>query len=136
MEQQHPPSPMRLPEILKDQFGALEAVANSSIKLARYAPEDERAMDARRGSGAGVRQHAARGARRGDGVGAGAGSGVTGLMRTKKCTRGGGSRRVLSMVCRSESPFVTACPAEYKCYLPAERGQMTTHHVAPKQKTP
>ncbi|HEX8318861.1 hypothetical protein [Longimicrobium sp.] len=26
-------------------FGALEAVANSSIKLARYAPEDELAMD-------------------------------------------------------------------------------------------
>jgi hypothetical protein len=32
-------------EILKDRFGALEAVANSSIKLARYAPEDELAMD-------------------------------------------------------------------------------------------
>ena len=45
MEQQHTPSPMRLLEILKDRFGALEAVANSSIKLARYAPEDELAMD-------------------------------------------------------------------------------------------
>lgn len=45
MEQQHPPSPMRLLEILSDRFGALEAVANSSIKLARYAPEDELAMD-------------------------------------------------------------------------------------------
>jgi hypothetical protein len=45
MEQQHPPSPMRLLEILKDRFGALEAVANSSIKLARYEPEDELAMD-------------------------------------------------------------------------------------------
>ena len=45
MEPQHPPSPMRLLEILKDRFGALEAVANSSIKLARYAPEDELAMD-------------------------------------------------------------------------------------------
>ena len=45
MEQQHPPSPMRLLEILKDRFAALEAVANSSIKLARYAPEDELAMD-------------------------------------------------------------------------------------------
>ena len=45
MEQQHPPSPMPLLEILKDRFGALEAVANSSIKLARYAPEDELAMD-------------------------------------------------------------------------------------------
>jgi hypothetical protein len=45
MEQPNPPSPMRLLEILKDRFGALEAVANSSIKLARYAPEDELAMD-------------------------------------------------------------------------------------------
>lgn len=45
MEQQHPPSPMRLLEILKDRFGALEAVANSSIKLAHYAPEEELAMD-------------------------------------------------------------------------------------------
>ena len=44
-QQQHPPSPMRLLEILKDRFGALEAAANSSIKLARYAPEDELAMD-------------------------------------------------------------------------------------------
>jgi hypothetical protein len=32
-------------KILKDRFGALEAVANSSIKLARYATEDELAMD-------------------------------------------------------------------------------------------
>ncbi len=45
MEQPHPPSPMRLLEILKDRFGALGAAANSSIKLARYAPEDELAMD-------------------------------------------------------------------------------------------
>jgi hypothetical protein len=45
MEQQPPPSPMRLLEILKDRFGALEAVANASIKLARYAPEHELAMD-------------------------------------------------------------------------------------------
>ncbi len=36
---------MRNLEILQDRFGALEAVANSSIKLARYAPEDELAMD-------------------------------------------------------------------------------------------
>jgi hypothetical protein len=43
--QQHPPSPMRLLEILTDRFGALEAAANSSIKLARYAPEDELSMD-------------------------------------------------------------------------------------------
>jgi hypothetical protein len=45
MEQQSPPSPMRLLEILKDRFGALEAAANSSIKLARYAPEEELSMD-------------------------------------------------------------------------------------------
>jgi hypothetical protein len=44
-QQQHPPSPMRLLEILQDRFGALEAVANASIKLARYAPEEELAMD-------------------------------------------------------------------------------------------
>ena len=43
--QQSPPSPMRILEILKDRFGALEAVANSSIKLARYAPETELSMD-------------------------------------------------------------------------------------------
>ncbi|WP_420124897.1 hypothetical protein [Longimicrobium sp.] len=36
---------MRSLEILKDRFGALEAAANSSIKLARYAPEEELAMD-------------------------------------------------------------------------------------------
>jgi hypothetical protein len=45
MEQHQPPSPIRLLEILKDRFGALEAVAFSSIKLARYAPEDELSMD-------------------------------------------------------------------------------------------
>jgi hypothetical protein len=42
---QHPPSPMRLLEVLKDRFGALEAAAYSSIKLARYAPEEELSMD-------------------------------------------------------------------------------------------
>jgi hypothetical protein len=42
---QHPLAPTRLFEILTDRFGALEAVANTSIKLARYAPEDELAMD-------------------------------------------------------------------------------------------
>jgi hypothetical protein len=41
----HPPSPMRLFEMLTDRFGALEAVANTTIKLARHAPEDELAMD-------------------------------------------------------------------------------------------
>lgn len=40
-----PASPMRQFEILTDRFGALEAVANTTIKLARYAPEDELAMD-------------------------------------------------------------------------------------------
>jgi hypothetical protein len=45
MEQQSQPSPMRLLEILKDRFGALEAAAYSSIKLARYAPETELSMD-------------------------------------------------------------------------------------------
>lgn len=45
MEQRHLVSPTRLLEILTDRFGALEAVANSSIKLARHAPEDELAMD-------------------------------------------------------------------------------------------
>jgi hypothetical protein len=44
-DQQTRPSPMRLLEMLADRFGALEAVANSSIKLARYAPEEELAMD-------------------------------------------------------------------------------------------
>ena len=45
MEQQATPSPMRTLEILKDRFGALEAAAYSSIKLARYAPENELSMD-------------------------------------------------------------------------------------------
>lgn len=38
-------SPMRLLEMLMDRFSVFEAVANSTIKLARYAPEDELAMD-------------------------------------------------------------------------------------------
>jgi hypothetical protein len=41
------PSPMRLLEMLSDRFGVFEAVAESSIKLARFAPEDELAMDVR-----------------------------------------------------------------------------------------
>jgi hypothetical protein len=32
-------------EMLSDRFGACEAIANSSIKLARVAPEEELAMD-------------------------------------------------------------------------------------------
>jgi hypothetical protein len=39
------PSPTRLQEMLSDRFGAFEAIANSSIKLARVAPEEELAMD-------------------------------------------------------------------------------------------
>ena len=39
------PSPTRLLEMLSDRFGAFEAIANSSIKLARVAPEEELAMD-------------------------------------------------------------------------------------------
>ena len=38
-------SPMRLLEMLSDRFGAFEAVAHSTIKLARYAPADELSMD-------------------------------------------------------------------------------------------
>jgi hypothetical protein len=33
-------SPTRLLEMLSDRFGAFEAIANSSIKLARVAPEE------------------------------------------------------------------------------------------------
>jgi hypothetical protein len=39
------PSPTRLLEMLSDRFGAFEAIANSSIKLARVAPEEELAME-------------------------------------------------------------------------------------------
>jgi hypothetical protein len=38
-------SPARLLEMLSDRFGALEAVAHSSIKLARHMPEPELSMD-------------------------------------------------------------------------------------------
>jgi hypothetical protein len=44
-EQSKLPSPMRLLEMMADRFGAFEAVAKSTIKLARYAPEDELSMD-------------------------------------------------------------------------------------------
>lgn len=43
--QEKPASPMRLLEMLSDRFGAFEAVATSTIRLARYAPEDELSMD-------------------------------------------------------------------------------------------
>lgn len=45
LDPQSRPSPSRLLEMLVDRFGAFEAIANSTIKLARYAPEDELAMD-------------------------------------------------------------------------------------------
>lgn len=38
-------SPMRLMEMLADRFGAFEAIANSTIKLARFVSEDELPMD-------------------------------------------------------------------------------------------
>jgi hypothetical protein len=38
-------SPARLLEMLSDRFSAFEAIAYSTIKLARHVPEDELAMD-------------------------------------------------------------------------------------------
>jgi hypothetical protein len=38
-------SPTRLLEMLSDRFGAFEAIAYSTIKLARHVPEDELSMD-------------------------------------------------------------------------------------------
>lgn len=38
-------SPARLLETLTDRFGAFEAIAMASIKLARHVPEDEMSMD-------------------------------------------------------------------------------------------
>jgi hypothetical protein len=38
-------SPSRLLEMLTDRFGAFEAIAIASIKLARHVPEDELSMD-------------------------------------------------------------------------------------------
>ena len=40
-------SPGRLLEMLTDRFGAFEAIATASIKLARYVPQDELSMDQR-----------------------------------------------------------------------------------------
>ena len=45
------PSPTRLLEMLSDRFGAFEAIANSSIKLARVAPEEELANGCACGGG-------------------------------------------------------------------------------------
>ena len=44
-EQPQLASPMRLLEMPADRFGAFEAFANPTIKLARYAPADELSMD-------------------------------------------------------------------------------------------
>lgn len=44
-DQQSPPSPMRLIEMLSDRLGAFEALACSSIKLSRLVSEDELSMD-------------------------------------------------------------------------------------------
>jgi hypothetical protein len=38
-------SPARLLEMLSDRFSAFEAIAYSTIKLARHVPEDELSMD-------------------------------------------------------------------------------------------
>jgi hypothetical protein len=45
MEEQEIASPMRLLEMLADRFGAFEAAAGSTIKLARLVPEDELSME-------------------------------------------------------------------------------------------
>lgn len=45
IQDQRSASPARLLEILADRFGAFEAIAYSTIKLARHVPEDELAMD-------------------------------------------------------------------------------------------
>lgn len=38
-------SPARLLEMLSDRFAAFEAIATSTVKLARFVPEDELAME-------------------------------------------------------------------------------------------
>jgi hypothetical protein len=38
-------SPMRLLEMLSDRFGAFEAIAYSTLTLARAAPDEDRPMD-------------------------------------------------------------------------------------------
>lgn len=47
IQDQRAASPARLLEMLADRFGAFEAIADSNIKLARFASEDELAMDLR-----------------------------------------------------------------------------------------
>jgi hypothetical protein len=45
IQKQPTASPVRLLEMLADRFGAFEAIAYSTIKLARFAPADELSMD-------------------------------------------------------------------------------------------
>jgi hypothetical protein len=45
VEPKTPTSPMRLLEMLSDRFGAFEAIAYSTIKLARFVSPDELSMD-------------------------------------------------------------------------------------------
>jgi hypothetical protein len=45
VEQKNPVSPMRLLEMLSDRFGAFEAIAYSTIKLAPFVSPDELSMD-------------------------------------------------------------------------------------------
>ena len=45
VQDQRSASPARLLEMLADRFGAFEAIAYSTIKLARFAPADEFSMD-------------------------------------------------------------------------------------------
>jgi hypothetical protein len=45
VQDQRGASPARLLEMLADRFGAFEAIAYSTIKLARFAPADELSMD-------------------------------------------------------------------------------------------
>lgn len=45
MPQKDTASPGRLLEILSDRFGAFEAIAYSTIKLARHVSQDELSMD-------------------------------------------------------------------------------------------
>ncbi|HZG42518.1 MAG TPA: hypothetical protein VEY93_06115 [Longimicrobium sp.] len=45
IQDQSAASPARLLEMLADRFGAFEAIAYSTIKLARFAPADELSMD-------------------------------------------------------------------------------------------
>jgi hypothetical protein len=45
IQQKNTVSPTRLLEMLSDRFGAFEAIAYSTIKLARHVSEEELSMD-------------------------------------------------------------------------------------------